>query len=383
MSPYWYVYAGTDLGKMGQPVVVKVEGVDVFAFYVFKGGIGHHLRLAQRTSVDADEPCAVDDEHEGASDDKRPSLIRHALDCFDDSVELALLAETVIGWHPQDLSGIAQLHGLIWHMDSMLTTNLALSGDLVLAGRGWAFKNLDQGYRAGATPNMMARLSLNSQAITGSFCLGAGSQKIGELDCSGLEEVSLRVGGLSLVEANATAELSASWTKHEYFFAIGRQERPVSIYIIPTRSEGYFVAGHVKTSGVIAGSVPASGIWASLDRSLLWDWRFSQRVGATVLGVNVDICTVSAYANAEFTMGGDISLRLDSPIQFNGGVRASASARAGLSGCSLNTSVSVSMSASGQLSFPDPSEFQGSVRITARLPLIKDVSVTVPVTVSL
>src|SRR5690606_15368994 len=42
---FWFVTAGVDLATMGKPINVNVQGVDVLAFYAFRGGIASKLRI--------------------------------------------------------------------------------------------------------------------------------------------------------------------------------------------------------------------------------------------------------------------------------------------------------------------------------------------------
>jgi hypothetical protein len=369
-EPYWFVWAGTDLAEMGTPIPVKVKGVDVFAFYVFRGGIGHNLRLDQRTGNAANETCAVDDGFVGPGDDARPSVVKNARQCFDADNELALLAGTVIGYYQQNIP--SELYGFVWHLNANLTVNS--SGQVILGGRGWAMKNLGQGYRADATPNLMARLSGDENAILGSFCAGRVGRRIGELDCTALEPVLLQPAGFKLLEANVNAELKASWSSGEYYFALGRQANPAYLFVFPDFVRGYFVSGYITSPGVIEGAIPAGGIWASMYRGMAWEWRFSQ---------DALLCTFSAYANAYFEFGGAIGVQLYPSTQFSGTLGASAGASGGASCGKAGFSIGASMIAIGTVTAPDPFQFSGSITVTADLPIIGDILVTVPATLSL
>lgn len=367
-TPYWFVYAGVDLAAMDMAIPVKVKGVDVFAFYVFRGGIGHNLRLDQRTGNAANDTCAVDDAFVGTADDGRPSVVKNALACFDDDNDLALLAGTIIGSYQK-----AMPDGFVWHLNANLTVNSA--GQVVLGGRGWTMKDLDRGFRLDAAPNLMARISADENAILGSFCLGNVGRPIGELACTGLEPLNLTAGGFKLIEATANAELRASWSSGEYYFALGRQSLPIDLYIFPDFTRGYLVAGHVRTAGLIEAGVPATGVWASMDRGKSFSWS---------KGFDGGLCTVTASASAYFSFGGAIAMQFEPTPAFDGAIRASAGARAGVSGCTLDTSVSVRMAASGRIVAPSPFRFSGSVRVTADLPIIGDIDVNVSgVTLSL
>lgn len=362
MQPYWFVYAGVDLAAMGRPIPVKVKGVDVFAFYAFRGGIGHNLRLDQRTGNAANETCAVDDAFVG--DDPRPAVLRNARECFDDSNHLALLAGTLIGWHQQ---GAEDYYGLLWHLNTNLTLNS--SGQVVLGGRGWAFKTLDDGFRADATPNMMARITADKNGIFGSFCLGAVGRPIGELDCSGLEEVSLTIGGFKLLEAEANAELKASWDSGEYYFAIGRPSHKVRLFIFPDYTQGYFVAGYINTPGVVEGPLPASGMWASMYVGKAWDWRFSE---------DLFLCDLTAWATADVSFGGAIRLQVQPRFGFDGEVGAEANASAGVKCGVVDTSIGVRIKATGRITAPSPFAFTGTMIVSGDLPVIGKISVSVP-----
>lgn len=362
MTPYWFVFAGVDLAAMNRPIPVKVKGVDVFAFYAFRGGIGHNLRLDQRTGNAANETCAVDDAFVG--DDIRPAVLRNALDCFDDSNDLALLAGTLIGWHQK---GAEDYYGLLWHVNTNLTLNS--SGQVVLGGRGWAFKTLDDGYRADATPNMMARITADANGIFGSFCLGAVGRPIGELDCSGLEEVSLTIGGFKLLEAEANAELKASWASGEYYFAIGRPSNKVSLFIFPDYTQGYIVAGYINTPGVVEGPLPASGMWASMYVGKKWEWRFSE---------DMFFCDLTAWATADVSFGGAIRVQLQPRFGFDGEIGAEANASAGVKCGLVDTSISVRIKARGRITAPTPFQFSGTMTVTGDLPVIGEINVSVP-----
>ncbi len=362
MKPYWFVFAGVDLAKMGAPIPVKVKGVDVFAFYAFRGGIGHNLRLDQRTGNAANETCAVDDAFVG--DDHRPAVLRNARECFDDDNDLALLAGTLIGWYQQNAD---DYYGLLWHLNTNLTLNS--SGQVVLGGRGWAFKTLDDGFRADATPNMMARITADENGIFGSFCLGAVGRPIGELDCSGLEEVSLVIGGFKLLEAEANAELKASWSSGEYYFAIGRPNHKVRLFIFPDYTQGYIVAGHINTPGVVEGPLPATGMWASMYVGKKWDWRFSE---------DVFLCDLTAWATADVAFGGAVRLQVQSRFGFDGEVGAEASASAGVQCGIVDTSVTVRVKATGRITAPTPFAFTGTMTVTGDLPVIGQINVSVP-----
>src|SRR5690606_15022740 len=72
---FWFVTAGVDLANMGRPVNVNVQGVDVLAFYAFRGGIASNLRIDV-----GDGPCRVDDAD--AQNRELPTIAANALECY-------------------------------------------------------------------------------------------------------------------------------------------------------------------------------------------------------------------------------------------------------------------------------------------------------------
>ncbi len=361
---FWFVSAGVDLANMNRPINVSVQGVDVLAFYAFRGGIASKLRI----DVGGGD-CRVDDGN--VPELVLPSIATNALECYDPDLPVSFLGGTVIGSPVQGGAGSAA-YGIIWHLDANLVVNLGKGGDLQIAGQGWIGKNLDDGYRQRGIeqPQLAGRVVINKDGIVGSMCAGPTTATSSVLDCSGLAEAKIAVGGLTLVEMKGAMGLSASWSTGEYFLALGTVGSPVHMYVIPSFSQGYFILGYIKSPGILASNVglPAGGLWVGAQRGFAWDYSDSGRVWP---------CDWSVYANARFGFGGAFGLQVAPSFAFDAAITAYASAAAGGRVCGKGLDVSASLTATGRFRAPNPTEFRGDFSVKVNLPVIPDIDVTV------
>ena len=360
---FWFVTAGVDLGEMERPINVKVNGVDVLAFYVFRGGIASHLRI----DVGGGD-CRVDDGN--VPEGRLPSIAANALDCYDPDLKLSLLAGTVIG-SPAPSGMPPDGYGKLWHLDADLVVNLGRGGDLQLAGKGWMGLNLGEGYRRRAIeqPQLAGRLLINAAGITGSMCAGPLASAAGILDCSGLAKAEIRVAGILLAELRGAIEFKASWSQRQYYFALGTVRNPLYMYVIPKFSQAYFVIGYITDFGILHPNVrlPAGGVWLGAQAGFTFDWSDSGNF----------ICNWSAYANASFGYGGALGLQVVPRFRMSASATIWGSASAGARVCGKGVSVSASVRATGTLSAPSPTEFRGDIEVKIKLPRVKDIDVTV------
>ncbi|HET8984328.1 MAG TPA: hypothetical protein VFN03_01090, partial [Trueperaceae bacterium] len=361
---FWFVSAGVDLANMNRPINVNVQGVDVLAFYAFRGGIASKLRI----DVGGGE-CRVDDGN--VPEMILPTIATNALECYDPDLLVSFLGGTVIGSPVQGGAGSAA-YGIIWHLDANLVVNLGKGGDLQIAGQGWIGKNLDDGYRqrGNEQPQLAGRIVINKDGIIGSMCAGPTTATSGVLDCSDLAEAKIAVGGLTLVEMKGAMGLSASWSTGEYFLALGTVGSPVSMYVIPSFTQGYFILGYIKTPGILAKNVglPAGGLWVGAERGFSWEYSDSGKVL---------LCNWNVYANARFGFGGALGLQVTPRFAFDAALTAYAGAAAGGSVCGAGLDVSASLSATGRFRAPNPTEFRGDFSIKINLPVVPDIDVTV------
>ena len=362
---FWFVGAGVDLGQMERPINVKVKGVDVMAFYVFRGGIASHLRI----DVGGGE-CRIDDGN--IAEARLPSIAANALDCYDPDLKLSLQAGTVIG-SPAPSGMPSDGYGKVWHVDADLVVNLGRGGDLQLAGKGWLGLNLAEGYRQRGivAEQLAARLVINAEGIVGSMCAGPLTAAAGVLDCSGLEPAELRAGGVLLVELKGAIEFKASWSTGQYYLALGTVRNPVSIYVIPKQVQGYFVAGYITDFGILDPRVwpPAGGVWVGAQQGFRYDY---EKEG------DFKLCSYRVYAGANFGYGGALGLQVVPRFRIDAAVVIHASARAGGRVCGRGLDVSASLLARGSLRAPNPTQFQGSMDVKIKLPVVPDIDVTVP-----
>jgi len=361
---FWFVSAGVDLANMGTPVNVNVQGVDVLAFYAFRGGIASKLRI----DVGGGE-CRVDDGDPAAA--KLPSIATRALECYDPDLPVSFLAGTLIG-SPVQGGRVSELYGKVWHLDANLVVNLGKGGDMQLAGQGWIGKNLDEGYRQRASvPSQIAgRLVVNGSGITGAMCAGPQSYALVGIDCSGLSPAEIREAGVLIVRFSGAIEFKASWADGEYYLALGRRSAPLSMYVIPSDSRGYFVAGYIRTPGILDANVglPAGGVWVGVQRGFSWDFSDS---GSALL------CDWSVWANAGFGWGGALGLQTYPAFQLSASLSASGWARAGGTICGESASLGVTVWAEGRFTAPDPTEFRGDFHVKIELPVVPDIDVTI------
>lgn len=360
---FWYVGAAVDLAAMGRPIHVNVSGVDVLAFYAFRGGLASKLRL----DVGAGD-CRVDDGN--VPQGVLPSIAANALDCYDPDLALSLLAGTVIGSPVQGGAG-SEGYGILWHLEANLVVNLGRGGDLQLAGRGWIGRSVADGYgQRGVAPEQLAgRLVVNAEGISGSLCAGPVQTGAGVIDCSGLDPATLRAGGVLIAEFRGAIEFKASWATAQYYFALGTQRNPVYAYVIPRYAQAYLVLGYVRDPGILHGNVrlPAGGVWVGAESGFRWDYAASGNA----------ICNWSVYAGAGFGFGGSLGLQAVPSFQLSAALTAHAWARAGGSICGKSLSVAASIRATGRLTAPNPTEFRGDFDVKIELPVVPDIDVTV------
>jgi hypothetical protein len=362
---FWFVGAGVDLGQMERPINVKVKGVDVMAFYVFRGGIASHLRI----DVGGGD-CRVDDGN--LAEARLPSIAANALDCYDPDLKLSLQAGTVVG-SPAPSGMPPDGYGKLWHLDADLVVNLGRGGDLQLAGKGWIGRNLDEGYRQRRleSEQLAGRLVINAAGIVGSMCAGPLASAAGVLDCSGLQPAEIRAGGFLIVDLKGAIEFKASWSTGQSYFALGTVRNPVSIYVVPRFTQGYFITGYVNDRGILHPAVrlPAGGAWVGAETGFRYDYEKSG---------DVKLCSYRVYAGADFGYGGALGLQVVPRFQIDAAVVIHASARAGGRVCGRGLDVSASLVARGALRAPNPTQFRGSMDVKIKLPVIPDIDVTVP-----
>lgn len=361
---FWFVSAGVDLANMGRPINVNIQGVDVLAFYVFRGGIGSHIRL----DVGGGE-CRVDDGN--VAEMRLPSIAANALDCYDPDLAVSFLGGTVIGSPVQGGAGSAG-YGILWHLDTNLVINLGKGGDLQLAGQGWIGKNLDDGYRRrGIEPEQLAgRLVVNQDGITGTMCAGPVGGLGGVLDCSGLAEAKIEAAGVKLAEFKGAIAFNASWADNEYYLALGTINNPVYMYVIPRYNQGYFIVGHIKTPGILASNVglPATGVWLGAETGFHWSYDDS---GSLLF------CDWHVSAGASFGFGGALGLRVQPSFAVSASLTAHGAVWASAGGCGVKVKSGASIRATGTIRAPNPTEFRGDFRLGIKLPVIPDINVTI------
>jgi hypothetical protein len=363
-DPFWFVSAGVDLANMARPINVNVQGVDVLAFYAFRGGIASHLRI----DVGGGD-CRVDDGDVAAA--VLPSISTHALECYDPDLPISFLAGTLIG-SPVQGGAAPPLYGKIWHLDANLVVNLGKGGDLQLAGRGWIGKSLDEGYRQRTSvPEQIAgRLVVNSSGITGSLCAGPQSYAVEGIDCSGLSPAEIREAGILLAQFDGTIEFKASWADAEYYFALGRKTAPLYGYVIPSYVQGYLVTGYIRKPGILDPNValPAGGFWVGAQTGFRWDYSDS---GSAL------VCDWSVWASAGFGYGGALGIQMVPAFQFSAEITAYGWAEAGGSICGESESLGASIRAVGRIQAPNPTEFRGDFEVKIKLPVVPDIDVTI------
>lgn len=361
---FWFVSAGVDLATMGRPININVQGVDVLAFYAFRGGIASHLRI----DVGGGD-CRVDDGN--VPELILPSIATNALDCYDPALAVSFLGGTVIGSPVQGGAG-SQGYGILWHLDTNLVINLGKGGDLQLAGQGWIGKNLDDGYRKrGIEPHQLAgRLVINSGGITGSLCAGPVPATSSIIDCSGLAPARIMVGGLRLAEFKGAMGFTASWSTGQYFLALGTMYAPISMYVIPRETSGYFITGYIKQPNILHPNVglPAGGVWVGANTGFSWSYEKSGKVWP---------CTYRVYANAGFGFGGAVGVQAVPSFRLSASINAYAYANAGGRVCGEGLDVGASIRAEGRFAAPNPTEFRGDFHVSIKLPVIKDINVTI------
>lgn len=367
-TTYWFVYAGSDLALAEKPIEIKVEGVPVLSFYVFRGGIGSHLDLT--TYGGANDDCRVDDAD--IPNGTLPSVVVHARQCLAPDNPVSFLAGTLIG----SPSEVADGYGFLWHLDGNLVINTA--SNLELSGRGWTMKTLDDGYRANAAPNLAGRFAIDANAITATLCAGPGNAPVAGLDCSSLEPFRIAPGGLTLVEVKGLAQFHASWTDSEYFFALGTQSNPLYLYTFPNYKTGYLVFGQIERPGLIDANIglPVNGIFAAGS----FGWSASYEKSGSLL-----FCDWSVHADADFGFGGGFRIYAapGGSASFAAQVNVGGGASAGASGCDIGGDLSVSMRAEGRLSGPSPFRFDGTINIKVSVPVIDDIDVSLHRTIDI
>ena len=361
---FWFVSAGVDLANMGRPINVNIQGVDVLAFYAFRGGIGSHIRL----DVGAGE-CRVDDGN--VPEMILPSIAANALDCYDPNLAVSFLGGTLIGSPVQGGAG-APGYGIIWHLDTNLVINLGKGGDLQMAGQGWIGKNLDDGYRQrGIEPEQLAgRLVINKDGITGTMCAGPVAASGGVIDCSGLAAAKIVAGPVKLAEFKGAISFNASWTDNEYYMALGTVNNRLDMYVIPRYNKGYFIMGHIKTPGILDANVglPATGVWLGAESGFYWSFEDS---GSLLF------CDWHVNAGATFGFGGAVGLRAQPSFNVSASLSAQGAVWASAGGCDISVSAGASIKATGTIRAPNPTEFRGDFEVKIKLPVIPDIDVTV------
>ncbi len=369
-TPYWFVYASTDLAKAGTPIIVRVEGAPVLAFYQFEGGVGSHLKLT--TLGQGDQACRADDGY--LPDGKLPSVLAHAGACVDSTDPFNFLAGTVIGYIDQSTDSAT--YGLLWHLKGDLVLNA--SKNLTIAGQGWTMKTLAQGVDAGAPPNLAGNFTINADAITATLCAGPVATGIQGFSCSGLKPLEIDAAGLKMVSVSGLAELVASWKESQYYLAIGTYSNPISIYVIPSIKAGYLVAGKVPRAGVVDPNIPVGSKGIFVNGQYGFAWRYDKRGSAAV-------CDYHVWADASFGYGGGLSVYLepDNTSHMLGTIDAWGTASAGGSCGDAHLSVSASVRAEGQLTAPSPLQFSGTMRLTAHVSHLPDIDVTTHATIPL
>ncbi len=363
-EPFWFVSAGVDLANIDRPINVNVQGVDVLAFYAFRGGIASNLRI----DVGGGD-CRVDDGDVAAA--VLPSIATHALECFDPDLPVSFLAGTLIG-SPVQGGAAPPLYGKLWHLDANLVVNLGKGGDLQLAGQGWIGKNLDEGYRQRTSvPSQIAgRFVINGSGITGALCAGPQPYAVEGIDCSHLSPAEIREAGLLLARFNGAIEFKASWADSEYYLALGRKSAPLSAYVIPRETQGYLVAGYIRHAGLLDPNVslPALGVWVGAQSGFRWDYSKS---GSAL------VCDWSVWASAGFGFGGALGVQMLPAFRFSAELSAYGWAEAGGSICGESESLGVSIKAVGRLAAPNPTEFRGDFKVKIKLPVVPDIDVTI------
>jgi hypothetical protein len=361
---FWFVTAGVDLANMGKPINVNVQGVDVLAFYAFRGGIASKLRI----DVGGGD-CRVDDAD--VPNLRLPTIATNALECYDPDLPVSFLAGTLIG-SPVQGGAVSDLYGKVWHLDANLVLNLGKGGDMQLAGAGWIGKNLSEGYRQRSTvpPQIAGRFVVNSGGIYGSLCAGPQTYAVEGIDCSNLSQAEIREAGILIARFKGTIEFKASWSTAEYYFALGRQTAPLSAYVIPRETQGYLVVGYITKPGFLHSNVslPAGGFWVGGQSGFAWDWSDS---GSAVL------CDYAVWASAGFGFGGALGVQMYPSFQLSAGLNAYGYARAGGTICGASESIGVTVKAAGRLSAPSPTEFRGDFELKLELPVIPDIEVTI------
>ncbi len=363
-DPFWFVSAGVDLANIGHPINVKVQGIDVLAFYAFRGGIASNLRI----DVGGGD-CRVDDGD--VANLVLPSIATNALECYDPDLPVSFLAGTVIGSPVQNPS-LEALYGKLWHLDANMVVNLGKGGDLQIAGQGWLGKNLDDGYRQRTSvPSQIAgRFVVNGSGITGSLCAGPQPYPVEGIDCSNLSPAEIRQAGLLLAEFKGAIEFKASWADSEYYFALGRQSAPLYGYVIPRETQGYLVAGFIRKGGILDSNVvrPAGGIWVGARSGFRWDYSDSG---------SVIVCDWSVWASAGFNFGGAMGIQMYPSFVFSAQLSAYGWASAGGSVCGDSLSLGVSIKAVGRVRAPNPTQFGGDFEVKISLPVVPDIDVTI------
>ncbi len=369
-TPYWFVYASTDLAKAGTPIVVRVDGAPVLAFYQFEGGVGSHLTLT--TLGQGNQACRADNGY--LPDGKLPSVLVHAGECVDPTDPFNFLAGTVIGYIDQ--SKDSATYGLLWHLKGELILNA--SKNLTIAGQGWTMKTLAEGVDAGAPPNLAGNFTINADAITATLCAGPTATGIQGFSCSGLQPLEIDAAGLKMVGVSGLAELVASWKDNQYYLAIGTYSSPIRIYVIPSYKSGYLVAGKVPRPGVVSPNIPvgSKGIFVNGQYGFAWHYSKSGSAG---------VCHYHVWADASFGFGGGLNVYVkpDNNSQILGSIDAWGNASAGGSCGDLHLSVGASIYAYGQLEAPNPFQFSGTMEVSAHVSHLPSIHVSTHATIPL
>ncbi len=333
-TSYWYIYSA--VGQQDTPLVAT----PVLSFYEFHGGAAYNMKWEPGTF--RQEPI------------------------FEAGHGLQVQAGTI--------AGLTASNGYVFHIDGTLTIDF--NGAVYIYAEGWFFTTLGDGAFAQSQPMAQAYIGIDSKRFLAQGCVGQTSVPINNLNCGQNRELGIP----GVIRASGWVELLTPFEGDNYHLYVGTQPSPVNVTLLSFVS----LNGYVMTGFIESGKAPnqfANSVGQVVGGKIEWVAEASKSGKVSFF---VGSCSYSYGARAYASFEGAIGYTIAPSFAVAGFVKAAAGAEAWANGCGVGVNPGINVSISGDIHFPNPSQFSG--KVTGKLPLpspLPDISLSFPITVSL
>ena len=333
-TSYWYIYSA--VGQQDTPLVAT----PVLSFYEFHGGAAYNMKWELGTF--RQEPI------------------------FEAGNGLQVQAGTI--------AGLTASNGYVFHTDGTLTIDF--NGAVYIYAEGWFFTTLGDGAFAQSQPMAQAYIGIDSKRFLAQGCVGQTSVPINNLNCGQNRELGIP----GVIRASGWVELLAPFEGDNYHLYVGTQPSPVNVTLLSFVS----LNGYVMTGFIESGKAPnqfANSVGQVVGGKIEWVAEASKSGKVSFF---VGSCSYSYGARAYASFEGAIGYTIAPSFAVAGFVKAAAGAEAWANGCGVGVNPGINVSISGDIHFPNPSQFSG--KVTGKLPLpspLPDINLSFPITVSL